>query len=257
MNWHLDLHLLSSHLSPEFVYIFQSSLFELTLILPSLLFSTEIFQFVVCGLSLRGPQQMSIFTHFYDGVPLWCASPLCCSSSPIVLVSIEHQGEWLRLSNCANSRQKKRRLTRGWSLCKAGVAQGYITPMPGIATIAMAENHIKAKSIGRQCQAEHCNEQEELSQACPSPSFLLQLAQNHVTSCFCPQETVVPHWNPIIVDMPFPLLLINAGELCTLACMTRDVLQRLITTGGVPPPSCPPPRLPPPPSSPSNVSGRQ
>ena len=143
MNWHLDLHLLSSHLSPEFVYIFQSSLFELTLILPSLLFSTEIFQFVVCGLSLRGPQQMSIFTHFYDGVPLWCASPLCCSSSPIVLVSIEHQGEWLRLSNCANSHQKKRRLTRGWSLCKAGVAQGYITPMPGIATIAIAENHIK------------------------------------------------------------------------------------------------------------------
>ena len=43
------------------------------------------------------------------------------------------------------------------------VVQMYVTAMPGIATLAIAEKHIKTHSIGLQCQAECCYEQKDLS----------------------------------------------------------------------------------------------
>ena len=40
----------------------------------------------------------------------------------------------------------------------------YVTAMPGIATLAMAENHIKSNSIGLQCVVQYCYEQNGQSQ---------------------------------------------------------------------------------------------
>ena len=39
-----------------------------------------------------------------------------------------------------------------WSL----VLQMYMTAMPGIARLAMAENHIKTNSMGLQCVVQYC-----------------------------------------------------------------------------------------------------
>ena len=41
----------------------------------------------------------------------------------------------------------------------------YVTAMPGVTTLVMAENHTKTKSSGVQYQAECCYEQEDSSQA--------------------------------------------------------------------------------------------
>ena len=41
----------------------------------------------------------------------------------------------------------------------------YVTAMPAIATLTMAENHIKTDSIGLQLQAECWYEQEKLAEA--------------------------------------------------------------------------------------------
>ena len=53
-----------------------------------------------------------------------------------------------------------------------------------IATLTMAENHIKPNSIGLQLQAECWYEQEEPPQAWPSRLFPLQLEHNQVTLYF-------------------------------------------------------------------------
>ena len=56
----------------------------------------------------------------------------------------------------------------------------HITTVLGIATVFMAENHIKTNNIVWQCQAKGCCEHKQVSpQTCPSPSFPLQLAHNH------------------------------------------------------------------------------
>jgi hypothetical protein len=56
----------------------------------------------------------------------------------------------------------------------------YVTPMPTMATLTMAENHIKTDSIGLQLQVECWYEQEELPQEGSSPLFPLQSQHNRV-----------------------------------------------------------------------------
>ena len=45
------------------------------------------------------------------------------------------------------------------------VGRMYVTAMPAMATLTVAENHIKTVSVGLQLQAECWYEQEELPQA--------------------------------------------------------------------------------------------
>ena len=52
--------------------------------------------------------------------------------------------------------------------------------MPTMATLTMAENHIKTDSIGLQLQVECWYEQEELPQEGSSPLFPLQSQHNRV-----------------------------------------------------------------------------
>ena len=71
------------------------------------------------------------------------------------------------------------------------VERTYVTVMPVIATLAMAENHIKTNSITLHLQAECWYEQEKLPQAYFSPFLPLQSEQDRFTFTFLTFKTTV------------------------------------------------------------------